>query len=94
MKRIGGLLLYVWLSAPLLAQNAANSAPPVDEKIDSPLEYFFGVLALIALVMTWTWLWLKTRDYLKPRVLVQPPEPAEPDAEEQLEDDAEETEKP
>ncbi|MCB9894981.1 MAG: hypothetical protein H6839_11075 [Planctomycetes bacterium] len=74
MKRLAGWLVCVWLAAPLMAQNA----PPVDDKIDSPLEYFFGALALIALVMTWVWLWMKSKQTLQPRSLEPPPEPESP----------------
>lgn len=56
----------------LLLNNAANS--DVDASIDSPMEYFFGAMALIALVMTWAWLWLKTRESLKPKDPPLPPE--------------------
>ena len=72
MRRVAGCLLCVLFAAPLIAQNA----PPVDDKIDSPLEYFFGALAVIALVMTWLWLWLKTKRILQPRDL-GPPEPGQ-----------------
>ena len=79
MKRFAGWVVCVWLAAPLLAQNA----PPVDDKIDSPLEYFFGALAVIALVMTWVWLWMKSKHMLKPIQLEPPAEPEpEPDAKE------------
>ena len=47
--------LMLWL-----AQNA-----PVDDKIDSPLEYWFGALALAGIVVTWTWLWLRIRGKVK-----------------------------
>jgi hypothetical protein len=52
--------LLILLAAPLMAQNA-----PVEEKIDTPLEYWFGGLALTALVMTWLWLWLRIRGKVK-----------------------------
>ena len=46
---------------PLLS-NAANR--PV-EAIDTPLEYYFGAMALVAIIMTWAWLWLRTRDSMR-----------------------------
>lgn len=71
MTRVAALACCLWFSLPLLAQNAANK--PVDDKIDSPLEYYFGAMALLAIVMTWLWLWLKTRQSLRARI--DPPEP-------------------
>jgi hypothetical protein len=54
----------------ILAQNA-----PVSEQIDTPLEYWFGALAAIALVMTWLWLWLKIRARVRQREQgLEPPE--------------------
>ncbi|MCB9935187.1 MAG: hypothetical protein H6840_05805 [Planctomycetes bacterium] len=70
MKRMAAVLFFACCSLPLLAQNANR---PIDDKIDSPLEYYFGAMAVLAIVMTWLWLWLKTRRSL------QPPEPAEPE---------------
>lgn len=61
--------------ALFLLNSAANTT--VDTSIDSPMEYFFGAMALIALVMTWAWLWLKTRESLKPKDVEPPPEPKE-----------------
>lgn len=58
-----------------LLNSAANT--PVDTSIDSPMEYFFGAMALIALVMTWAWLWLKTRESLKPKDIEPAPETEE-----------------
>lgn len=49
---------------PLLS-NAANSAQESLGAIDTPLEYYFGALALVAIVMTWLWLWLRTRDSIR-----------------------------
>ena len=46
----------------ILAQNA-----PVNDQIDTPLEIWFGVLAGIALVVTWLWLWLKIRARVRER---------------------------
>ena len=71
MTRVVALACCLWLSLPLLAQNASNK--PVDDKIDSPLEYYFGAMALLAIVMTWLWLWLKTRQSLRART--DSPEP-------------------
>jgi hypothetical protein len=51
-----------------IAQNA-----PV-EPIDTPLEYWFGALALIALVMTWLWLWLRIRERVRAKELQKAPE--------------------
>ena len=58
-----------------LISNNAGANADVDTSIDSPLEYFFGAMALIALVMTWAWLWMKSKDMLKPKEL--PPETKE-----------------
>ncbi len=73
MTRVAAMLCCLWFSLPLLAQNASNK--PVDDKIDSPLEYYFGAMAVLAIVMTWLWLWLKTRQALKARQ----PEPPDPE---------------
>ena len=61
--------------ALFLLNNAANTE--VDMSIDSPMEYYFGAMALIALVMTWAWLWLKTRETLKPKDVEPAPETEE-----------------
>jgi hypothetical protein len=53
-----------------IAQNA-----PV-EQIDTPLEYWFGALALTALVMTWLWLWLRIRERVRAKEPVAKPENA------------------
>ncbi|MBZ0138057.1 MAG: hypothetical protein K8I27_17000 [Planctomycetes bacterium] len=60
----------------LLANNAGANAS-VDTSIDSPMEYYFGALALIALVMTWAWLWLKSRETLKLKDVEPAPETEE-----------------
>jgi hypothetical protein len=52
---------------------AANS--DVDTSIDSPLEYYFGGLALLALVMTWAWLWMRLRENVKAREALTAREP-------------------
>ena len=71
---MGRVLDYLFI----LSNNAAaNSA--VDTAIDSPMEYYFGALALIALVMTWAWLWLKTRDTLKARESLKAREESAPE---------------
>jgi hypothetical protein len=46
----------------ILAQNA-----PVTDAIDTPLEYWFGAMAAVALVVTWLWLWLKIRARIRER---------------------------
>jgi hypothetical protein len=73
MKRVAAAVLCVLYAAPLVAQNGANA--PVDDKIDTPLEYYFGALALIAIVMTWIWLILKikNRKPVTPEDLKPPP---------------------
>ncbi|MCA8911665.1 MAG: hypothetical protein KDB82_08160 [Planctomycetes bacterium] len=59
MKRAVLVATCLIAAGALCAQNA-NA--PVDDKIDSPLEYYFGALALVAIVMTWAWLILKMKN--------------------------------
>lgn len=55
----------------ILAQNAPT------EQIDTPLEYWFGAMAAMALVVTWLWLWLKIRGKVREVASPAPAEPAE-----------------
>lgn len=51
------------LQANQLASNAVNAPPETSPE----LTWFFGGLALFALVMTWIWLWMKMRQSLRER---------------------------
>lgn len=64
MKRVALYVVCLWLAVPLFAQNAANApaTSPAEDRIDTPLEYYFGALALLAIVMTWAWVWLRIKD--------------------------------
>lgn len=67
MKRVALVIGCLLSAAVLSAQNAGNA--PERETVDSPLEYYFGALALFAIVMTWAWVALR----LKHRIANPPP---------------------
>jgi len=74
MKWTAVALLLATSGLPLAAANAAANSEA--DRIDTPLEYYFGGLALAALVITWLWLWLKVRGRVQ---AVAPSEDAAPD---------------
>jgi hypothetical protein len=75
MKLMASALL-VWL---------ASANTPEADAIDTPLEWYFGALAVTALVMTWAWLYLKSRERMKVRESIDAMKEA---ASKEAEDDA------
>ncbi|MCA8936556.1 MAG: hypothetical protein KDB68_10145 [Planctomycetes bacterium] len=96
MKRVLLTVFCLCFALPLLAQDAANVSgnTVTEEKIDTPLEYYFGALALLAVVMTWAWVWLRLKDRpkLPPPVFDETDELAAEATDEAIEETAEDAE--